>query len=205
MNTGLLGLARHCFRAAAALALFSLGAATPALAEQAAPVDGGARAMAMEIVAVVTDVDLETRQVSLQGPTGNIITLHASEQVVKLEDVSVGDELVVTYLAALEGEIREPTEEELAEPWVVLEEGIISEDATHPGAAGARAVRAVVTIEGLNRALGTVTVKDARGKLHLIADVEPEKIERASIGQTAVLVFTEALVLSLQKQSATAE
>lgn len=205
MNTVFQALASTCCRVAAILALLSLGAVTPALAEQAAPVDGGARAMAMEIVAVVTDVDLETRQVSLRGPTGNIITLHASEQVVKLEDVSVGDELVVTYLAALEGEIREPTEEELAEPWVVLEEDAISEDATHPGAAGARAVRAVVTIEGLNRALGTVTVQDSRGKLHLITDVEPEKIERATIGQTAVLIFTEALVLSLQKQPATGE
>lgn len=202
MSTTFQLLAHTCRRTAAALALFSLGLAAPALAEQSAPVDGGARAMAMELVAVVTDVDLETRQVSLQGPTGNIVTLHANEQVVKLEDVSVGDELVVTYLAALEGEIREPTEEELAEPWVVLEEGVISEDATHPGAAGARAVRAVVTIEGLNRALGTVTVMDARGKLHLIADVEPEKIENAQIGQTAVLVFTEALVLSLQKRPA---
>ncbi|MGB1142281.1 MAG: hypothetical protein ACPG1A_15370, partial [Halioglobus sp.] len=188
-----------------ALATLILGATTPAIAEEAAPVEGGARAMAMEIVAVVTDVDLETRQVSLQGPTGNIITLHASEQVVKLEDVSVGDELVVTYLAALEGEIREPTEEELAEPWVVLEEGAVSEDPANPAVGGARAVRAVVTIEGLNRALGTVTVKDARGKLHLIADVEPEKIENATIGQTAVLVFTEALILSLERQSAAAE
>lgn len=188
-----------------ALATLILGATTPAIAEEAAPVEGGARAMAMEIVAVVTDVDLETRQVSLQGPTGNIITLHASEQVVKLEDVSVGDELVVTYLAALEGEIREPTEEELAEPWVVLEEGAVSEDPANPVVGGARAVRAVVTIEGLNRALGTVTVKDARGKLHLIADVEPEKIENATIGQTAVLVFTEALILSLERQPAAAE
>lgn len=202
MNTELKFQARNILLA---LATMILGATTPAIAEEAAPVEGGARAMAMEIVAVVSDIDLETRQVSLQGPTGNIITLHAREQVVKLEDVSVGDELVVTYLAALEGEIREPTEEELAEPWIVLEEGAVSEDPAHPAVGGARAVRAVVTIEGLNRALGTVTVKDARGKLHLIADVEPEKIENASIGQTAVLVFTEALILSLEKQPAAAE
>lgn len=171
-------------------------------AEEGAAPEGGARAMAVEIVAVVTDIDLETRQVSLEVPGGNIITVHATEQVVKLEDVSVGDALVVTYLAALEGEIREPTEEELAEPWVELDEGIVSDDPAHPAVAGARAIRAVVSIEGMNRILGTVTVKDARGKVHVITDVEAEKMAGVTLGQTAVLVFTEALALSLEKHQA---
>jgi len=190
-----------------AMTISALPLALNAQAEEASTaVEGGARAMAMEIVAVVTDIDLDTRQVSLQVPGGDTVTVHASEQVVKLEDVSVGDALVVTYLAALEGELREPTEEELAEPWVLLEEGVISEDAAHPGVAGARAVRAVVTIEGMNRILGTVTVKDARGKLHVIADVEAEKMTGVTLGQTLVLVFTEALALSLESApGATAE
>jgi len=168
-------------------------------------VETSGRAMAIELVAVVTAIDLETREVTLQGPEGNSVTLHAPETVTKLEDVSVGDQLVVTYIAALEGEVREPTEEELAEPWLVLEEGGVSDDPEQIGVAGARIVRAVVTIEGMNREFGTVTVKDSRGKLHLIGDVEPEKMEGVTLGQTAVLVFAQALAISLEKHQPAAE
>ena len=167
--------------------------------------EASGRAMAVQAEAVVTDIDLETRQVSLQGPSGDIFTINARENVVKLEDVSVGDRLVVTYLAALEGELRAPTKEELAEPWVVLEEGGMSDSPEEPGIAGARVIRAVVTIEGMNRQLGTVTIKDSRGKLHIIGDVEPEKMEGVSLGQTAVVIYTEALALTLEKKEAMAE
>ena len=66
-------------------------------------------------------------------------------------------------------------------------------------------IRAVVTIEGMNRELGTVTIKDSRGKLHLIGDVEAEKMEGVTLGQTAVMVYTEALALTLEKKDAAAE
>ena len=179
--------------AVAVAALFPLALA----AEEAAPESGG-RAMMMTVEAVVTDIDLDNRQVSLQGPMGHPVTVTASEKVVKLEDVSVGDTLVATYMASLEGELREPTEEELAEPWVVLEDAGVLEDADQPTAGGARLIRAVCTIEGMNRLLGTVTVMDPRGKAHVIADVEPEKMAGVTLGQTIVLVYTEAIAMTLE-------
>ncbi len=166
-------------------------------AEEAAP--HGGRAAMMTIEAVVTDIDLETRQVSLQSPMGHPVTITAKEEVVKLEDVSVGDTLIATYLVSLEGELREPTEEELAEPWVVLEDAGVLEDADQPTAGGARLIRAVCTIEGMNRLLGTVTVMDPRGKAHVIADVEPEKMEGVTLGQTIVMVYTEAVAVTLEQ------
>ena len=104
-----------------AASLMSAALLTPLSAiaeEEQASAEAGGRAMAMSVEAVVTKIDLETRQVTLQGPEGNSFTLTASEEVVKLEDVKVGDKLRATYLAALEGELREPTEEEKAEPFV---------------------------------------------------------------------------------------
>jgi len=170
---------------------------TLAAQEAEAPAAGG-RAMLVSIEAVVTDIDLETRQVSLQGPMGNTVTLTAAEEVVKLEDVSVGDTLMATYMSSLEGELREPTEEELAEPWVVLEDAGVLADAEQPTAGGARLIRAVCTIEGMNRLLGTVTVLDPRGKAHVIADVEPEKMAGVTLGQTIVMIYTEAVAVTLE-------
>ena len=184
------------------VAAFPLTSQAEAVASAEEP---SGRAMAIQIVAVVTEIDLETRQISLEVPNGDIITLTAREDVVKLEDISVGDTLVTTYIAGLEGELREPTAEELAEPWLVVEDAAVSAEGEQPAIGGARIIRAVCTIEGMNRELGTVTIKDSRGKLHVIGDVEPEKMEKASIGQTVVIVYAEALALSLEKHVAIPE
>lgn len=156
------------------------------------------RAMAITVEAVVTDVDLETRHITLQGPGGDLFTVTAPESAANLDNIKVGDSLVATYIAGLEGELREPTEEELAEPWVVIKEAGVSDDANHPGVGAARVIRAVCTIEGLNRILGTVVIKDPRGKVHVIGDVEPEKMEGVTLGQTIVVIYREALALTLE-------
>ena len=173
-----------------------------AQAEEAAQ-EGSARAMAITVEAIVTAVDLETRHVTLQGPGGEQFTVTAPENATKLEAIKPGDSIVATYMAALEGELREPTEEEKAEPWVVVKEAGVSDDENHPGVGAARVIRAVCTIEGLNRILGTAVIKDPRGNVHVIGDVEPEKMEGVTLGQTVVMVYAEALALSLEHNNPT--
>ena len=65
-------------------------------------------------------------------------------------------------------------------------------------AGAGRMIHAVCTIEGMNRLLGTVTIMDPNGKVHVIADVEPEKMANVTLGQTIVMTFTEALALTLE-------
>ena len=166
---------------------------------------GTVRAVAISMEAEVVAIDLETREVSLKGPDGDIVTLHSPERVVKLEDMNVGDRVVTSYIAALEGEVREPTEEELAEPWLVVEEAGVSKEGEPAAIGSARIIRAVCTIEGMNRELGVVTIKDPRGKLHLIGDVEPEKMEGVKLGQTIVMVYAEAMALTLEKKMVAAQ
>lgn len=175
------------------------------LAAQAAPAEQGnkVRALTMTVEAKVIAVDVATRQLSLQGPAGNHMTLAVSESVGPMDDIKVGDSIIASYIAALEAELRAPTAEELAEPWVEVEdETNLHEEAT---IAGARVIRAVCTLEGMNRELGTVTIKDPHGKLHLIGDVEPEKMDGVTLGETVVVVFVEALALTLEHKPAAAE
>ena len=167
--------------------------------------DDTIRAMAMSMEAEVVAIDLETREVSLKGPTGKVVTLTSPEKAVKLEDMQVGDKVVATYFAAMEAELRAPTEEELAEPWLVVEEAGVLTEGEAPGIGEAQIIRAVCTIEGLNRQLGAVTIKDSRGKLHVIGDVEPEKMEGVTLGQTIVVVYAQAMALTLEKKEAAAQ
>ncbi len=163
----------------------------------AADVQSG-RMVQVEAEAEVAAIDLETRQVSLKLPSGEIITVAAPEKVVKLEDVSVGDVVHAAYVAGIEGEVREPTEEELAEPWVVLQDAGAGMVEGQPTVGAARVIRAVCTVEGMNRLLGTATLMDSMGRVHVIGEVEPAKMEGVTLGQTVVVVFQEALAVTLE-------
>ena len=189
---------RTIFAGCVAIALVS----SPVFAEEAAPAEDTARVMGVSLEAEVTAIDYKTREVSLRGPQGNIVTITAGDHIARLEDISVGDSIVTTYIASLEGELRTPTEEELANPWMEVDGAAKAPEDSDPGAIAGRVIRAVCTLEGMNRLLGTITVKDPRGKYHVIGDVEPEKMEGVVLGATLVLVYTEAMAITLEKKPA---
>ena len=158
----------------------------------------GARAIVAEVEGEVIAVDMETREVVVRGPAGNFVTLSAREDGVDLSKIVPGDTIVADYVASIEAEVRAPTDEEEANPWVVLGEmGRTADDADMTAAGAARLIRAVCTIEAMDRN-GNVMIKDARGRMHTIGGVEMEKLDNDRLGYTVVVVFTEALVLSLK-------
>ncbi len=156
------------------------------------------RAVEVEAVAEVAAIDLDDRQVTLKLENGELVTVAAPEAVVKLESVNVGDKVRAAYVAAMEAEVREPTEEELANPWVVLGDAGADKVEGQPTAGAARFIRAVCTVEGMNRLLGTATLMDANGGIHVVGDVEPEKMAGVTLGQTVVVEFAEALAITLE-------
>ena len=76
--------------------------------------------------------------------------------------------------------------------------GNTASDAEMTAAGAARLVRAVCTIEAMDRN-GNVMIKDARGRMHTVGGVEMSKLDDVRLGDTVVVVFTEALVLSLKE------
>ena len=159
----------------------------------------GGRALVAEVEGQVIAVDLETREVVVRGPAGNFVTLSAREDGVDLSKVAPGDTIIADYVASIEAEVRAPTAEEEANPWVVLGEmGRTADDDSMTAAGAARLIRAVCTIEAMDRN-GNVMIQDARGRMHTVGGVETEKLDNVRLGDTVVVVFTEALVLSLKE------
>ncbi|MDA9988861.1 hypothetical protein N9E47_07670 [Luminiphilus sp.] len=159
----------------------------------------GGRAIVAEVEGEVVAVDLETRELVVRGPGGNFVTLSAREDGVDISQIVPGDTIVADYVASIEAEVRQPTAEELAEPWVVIgEQGNTGADDSVTAAGVARLVRAVCTIEAMDSA-GNVTIKDARGRMHTIGGVEIDKLDNVRLGDSVVVVFTEALVMSLKE------
>jgi len=171
-----------------------------AMFEQPAEPRGGGRAVAILMDAQVTAIDYETREVSLRGPFGNIVTLTAGDHIERFENIAVDDIVATTYIASLVGELREPTEEEIANPWVEIDGAATATPESEPGAIVGRMIRAVCSIEGMNRLTGSVTVLDSRGKYHVISDVDPEEMEGVTLGDTIVLTYSEAMAITLEKR-----
>ena len=194
------------------LAVIAAMLAVPAAAQYAAPVTevSGARADGVRIatmikVAEIVDINLETREATLRDDQGEEVTIVAPEIVTRLEDYSVGDMLIVEYLSSMAGEMRQPTEEELENPWVEISADAVNFDVTHPAVGSARQFRSVATIKELNRQARTAVIEDARGRSHTIRDVKPEKFDGVSVGDVGIVVFTEAVAISVQRLGATGQ
>jgi hypothetical protein len=151
------------------------------------------------ITATVESVDLEKREVTLKGPRGNKVTLEADKSVKRLDEIKPGDTVQATYYQSVAAELREPTAEEKANPLAVKEGTARAPETEAPAAGIARRVRAVATIENIDRSAQTITVKGPRGN-SVTAKVEhPENLEKMQVGQTIVITYTEALALTLDK------
>jgi hypothetical protein len=157
-----------------------------------------ANSVLLTFTGTITDIDYASREISLQDPQGRIETFVVGNRVQRLNEAKVGDKVSVDYYLGFNAEVRKPTAEEEQNPLVVLEAGGKAGMEADPAAGGVRHIRAVVTIEGLDRRAQTVTVKGPRGKYFVARVVDPSRLEQVHIGETIVLAFTEAYAVSLK-------
>ena len=99
----------------------------------------------------------------------------------------------------MKAEFRQPTEEEVNEPLVVLVEGGKAPEGMDPAAVVGAQVKAVVTIEILNRPSMLATVKGPRGNYTSIPMEDENLMSQLHIGQVVILTYTEAMAVSLEK------
>ncbi len=150
----------------------------------------------------VTEIVKETRDITLRGTEGNLVTITAGEEVERFDEIGVGDVITFEYWEYLKAEFRKPTAEELEEPLVVMAEGGKAPEGMDPAAVVGAMVKAVVSIEALNRPLMIATVKGPRGNYLAIPMEDEVLITELNIGQVLILTYAEAVAVSLTKVSA---
>ena len=156
-------------------------------------------AVLVSITATIEALDQDTRVATLKGPLGNLVTFTVDPRVERLKEFSVGDAVTADYFVSVAYELREPTAEERAEPLVILDAAGKASTETAPAAGVVSQIRAVCTIEGLDRPTETVTLKGPRGRYATVRAAEPANLPHLRIGQSVVVTYTEALAVSLEK------
>jgi hypothetical protein len=149
--------------------------------------------------AKVQELDLEKRELTLKGPLGDMATVKVDPAVKRLNEIKVGDEVTAKYYISVAAELREPTEEEKANPIMVVTGAAKAPKSDAPAAAAVNVIRVVATVEGLERPTRLLTLKGPRGKYLTVRARDVKRLEKLHLGDTIVVTFTEALAISVEK------
>src|SRR4051812_16815679 len=141
-----------------------------------------AKAVLVSATAKVTAIDPETREITLKGPLGNEETYIVDKQVKRLNEVKPGDTVALDYYVSVAAELRKPTPEEEANPFMILDAQARAPKETSPAGANLRCYKAVMTVEGLDRPTETMTVKGPKGGLHTVKVENPKNLTKMRIG-----------------------
>jgi len=166
-------------------------------AAAAGPIARG-EAAAIEAVFTVEAVNVEKRLVTLKGPEGNTGEFEVGDQVKRLAEIKVGDKLHAEYKVGAVAELREPTAEEKSAPALEVHAGERGAPEAPPAGAIARAVRVVTTIDALDKASQSVTVKGPEGNTVTVHAEDPTVFDHLAVGQSIVVTFAESLALTVE-------
>jgi len=147
----------------------------------------------------VKAINAETREITLMGEDGELSTITAGEEVERFNEITVGDAITFDVYTFLKAEFRNPTAEEIAEPLVVLAEAGKSTMEDAPAGAVGAMIKAVVTIEALDRVHMLATVMGPGGNFLTIQMEDKDLITKLNIGQVLILTYAEAIAVSLEK------
>ncbi len=147
----------------------------------------------------VTEINAETRDITLMGTDGGLMTVTAGEEVERFNEIGVGDVIKFDYYTYIKAEFRDPTPEEVAEPVQMMVEGGKAPEGMDPAAVVGAVVKAVVTIEALNRPYMIATVSGPNGNYVSIPMEDEKLITELHIGEVLILTYAEAIAVALEK------
>jgi hypothetical protein len=153
----------------------------------------------MTVVGKVTDIKKESREITLMGSKGDLVTITASDAVQRFDEIIVGDEITFSYIRYVKAEFRQPTPEEVANPLTVVTDAAKAPAGLDPAGAVGAIVKGVVTIEALNRPFMLATVKGPNGNYLTLPVEDAALLEKLHIGQVLVLTYAEIKAAGLTK------
>jgi Cu/Ag efflux protein CusF len=150
---------------------------------------------ATKITATVEAIDQQTREVTLKGPKGKLHTLTAGPDVRNLDQVKVGDKVVVRYLEALSLTLKKDGKELRSK--TETSGGKRAAAGEKPGAAAAQQVEVTADVVAVNAKTQTVTLKGPNQTVDLKVR-DPAQFKLIKVGDQIQAVYTQALALSVE-------
>ena len=144
--------------------------------------------------ATITAIDHSTRVVTLKDAQGNLEDLQCGPEITRFNELKVGDTVTFSYHAAVASQIVKPGDKTAAAAGATLTRG----QGARPSGAVTQQHKTSVTIEAIDPAAPSVTVRSANGH-RMTALVEDKKnLEGLKVGDKVEITFTEALMVTVE-------
>ena len=151
------------------------------------------------VSAVVEAIDHETRVVTVRKTDGEEVTFTASTEARNLDQVSVGDILVVEYVETVSIEVME---NDGFEPEAIEAAALArTEKGEMPGVAAMAASVVISTVEEINLEANTFKLKGPDGVVNEYVARNPDNLKRSAVGDLVVITVTEAIAITVEKQA----
>jgi hypothetical protein len=152
-----------------------------------------------EARATVTAIDLPRRLVTLKEETGEEFVAEVAPAVANLNEVKVGDQIVVSYTKSVAWQVRPAGQDAPA---------FSAEPATTSSASGDKlkgsvggSVSLTATIAAIDTAQGTVTLKWEDGNSDTIKARDPANLKKVRVGDVVDIVYSEAIAVAVRPAS----
>lgn len=178
------------------LKLFAVVMAAAMLAGCAGQKPSGKMESVVEARATVTAIDLPQRKITLKDTKGGAVVVEVPEEVKNLDQMRVGDEVVVSYTEALAWQVKPASK---GAPGVSADAGVTTaKPGDKPGATLGRTITLTATITGIDLASGTVTLTGPDGISQTIKARDPSNLKKVQVGDLVDITYTEAVAVSVR-------
>lgn len=156
-----------------------------------------AASQTMKVSAVVEAIDHETREVTVRKPDDEVVTFTASDEARNLDQVSVGDVLIVEYTESVTIQVlaNDGMEADAAKASVMAR----TKEGEMPGIAAMDSTIVVSTVEEINLETKTFKLKGPDGVVTEYLARNPDNLKRAMVGDLVVTTVTGTLAIVVEK------
>ena len=183
-------------------ALLTLAAAPAVMADghekMEKPAMAASRTMTMS--ATVEAINQETREVTLKGSSGEVVTITASPDVRNLAQVEAGDRVLAEVYEEVTIEVMANSEG--MEPGVgELGATARAEEGQRPGGALMDTLVITAVVEEINLENNTYKLRGPQGNIREFVARDPENLKKADVGDLVVITITQAMGVLVEQPS----
>jgi len=155
-----------------------------------------AASRSLKVTATVKALDLASREITLEEAHGKTERFKVGPEVRNLDQVKVGDKVLVKYVQGLMMQMQAPGEAPM-DPAAAVTAGRAAQGET-PAAGVAAAVRATVTITAIDMKNRMVVFEGPQGNLYQVKAGPEVHLEKAKVGDKLVATYTEGLAITVE-------
>lgn len=184
------------------LAIVLALATTTAYAAKPSPPDPKRSESAAVVVTVegkVVDINTPNRLITVEGPDGNKVEVHADETVRNFEQIHKGDTVSLDYMRAVTVDIQPAGS---AEPGAyIAKDEQVGKLGEKPKVGAAEVVTVLAPIRAIDTKNNTITVEGPRGNVVTLDVRKPEyqaRLPKLKVGDMLRVAFTEAAAVQVR-------